>query len=400
MDRKNNQAFLTTLKKIILAPLILLIIGNLLSLLFLVNTRYQLHAWNDFFALTSKAGHIIIVLAFIFFIYNIVAAICQQYKNKYLAGNKEIAHQITLIIYKELRVIFILFALYTVISLLGLSKQDLNIVDKAFYVAIVCLIGWTSLQILTAIEAVVYKYSAAATHANARKRKALYTKVHIIKNVIVTLIIILTVAAALMVFDQVKSLGISLLASAGFLTALLGLAAQRSLGSMFAGIQLALSQPIKIDDVVIIDNEQGIIEEITLSYVTVKLWDMRRIIMPISYFIEKPFQNLTRTGSNLIGAITIYADYMLPIDAMRDELRRILSTSTTWDKKTEAVQVLNFKETCIELRILISAESPDHLSQLRLDVREKLLAFIRQHHADCLPKQRVENLSLLSQHLP
>ncbi|OGT45379.1 MAG: hypothetical protein A3E83_00100 [Gammaproteobacteria bacterium RIFCSPHIGHO2_12_FULL_41_20] len=392
MNKEKKYSLLRLLRKVFLAPLILCIIGSILSLLFLADIYYPQTYWDHILTITSKLGYVTFVLALILFFYNVVATISDNYKKKYLHENKKIAYLVASIIHKELRLIFILFAAYTIISLADLPKTYIEATHKTLYVALVCLIGWTILQILTATEAVIYRYSTTSSQINIRKRKALYTKMHIFKSIAATFVIVITLAAALMVFDHVKNIGISILASAGFLTALLGLAAQRSLSSMFAGIQLVLSQPIKIDDIVIIENEQGTIEEITLNYIVVKLWDGRRTIIPIQYFNENPFQTLTHAAGSLIGTVIVYTDYILPVEAIRETLKHIVENSAWWDKQTATVQVLNLKETCVELRILISASSPDALSSLRLEVREKLLEFIRQHYTECLPKQRITML--------
>jgi small-conductance mechanosensitive channel len=193
-----------------------------------------------------------------------------------------------------------------------------------------------------------------------------------------------------MVFDQVRSLGASVLASAGVLSIIIGFAAQRTIANLFAGFQLALTQPIRLDDVVIVENEWGRIEEVTLTYVVVRIWDMRRLIVPLSYFIEKPFQNWTRSRSDLLGTVFIHADYTIPVDAVREELKRIVAQSSLWDGQVCVLQVTNATERTVELRALASAPDASKAWDLRCEIREKLIAFVQQNFPESLPRLRAE----------
>jgi small-conductance mechanosensitive channel len=170
----------------------------------------------------------------------------------------------------------------------------------------------------------------------------------------------------------------------------LGFAAQKTLGNIIAGIQIALAQPIRLDDVVIVENEWGWIEEITLTYVVIRVWDLRRLIIPISYFVEKPFQNWTRTSADLLGSVYIYTDYTIPVGEMRSELTRIVENNPLWDKKVNTLQVTNATETTIELRALMSASDSPTAWRLRCEVREKLLEFLQEKFPGSLPRTRVE----------
>ncbi|RQW01754.1 mechanosensitive ion channel family protein, partial [candidate division KSB1 bacterium] len=204
------------------------------------------------------------------------------------------------------------------------------------------------------------------------------------------MIIIFAIAMILMTFDKVRQIGVSMLASAGIAGIILGFAAQRSLATLIAGIQIAITQPIRIDDVVIVENEWGRIEEITLTYVVVNIWDQRRLIVPITYFIETPFQNWTRTTAELLGTVFIYADYRLPINALRDELERIVADSPLWDKRLAKVQVTNATDKTMGIRALVSAENSSNAWELRCLVREKLIAFLQRNFPDSLPRVRLE----------
>jgi small-conductance mechanosensitive channel len=171
-----------------------------------------------------------------------------------------------------------------------------------------------------------------------------------------------------------------------------GLAARPVLSNLFAGVQLAMTQPIRIADAVIVENEWGTIEEITSTYVVVRLWDLRRMIVPLSYFIEKPFQNWTRESSALIGAVMLYLDYSAPIAAIREKLQEIVRQSKFWNGKTAALQVTDANDRSMELRILVSADSAGATFDLRCEVREKLIDFLQREHPYALPRQRSETI--------
>jgi small-conductance mechanosensitive channel len=201
---------------------------------------------------------------------------------------------------------------------------------------------------------------------------------------------VFAVALVLMSFNRVREVGISLLASAGVMGIVLGLAAQRTLGNVIAGIQIAIAQPIRLEDVVIVENEWGWIEEITLTYVVVRIWDLRRLIVPISYFVEKPFQNWTRISADLLGSVFLYADYSVPVAEIRQELMRILEESSYWDKKVGVLQVTNATSEVIEIRALMSAVDSPSAWNLRCEVREKLIDFMQKRFPTGLPRVRVQ----------
>jgi hypothetical protein len=188
----------------------------------------------------------------------------------------------------------------------------------------------------------------------------------------------------------VRQVGVSLLASAGIAGIIIGLAAQRSIGTLLAGIQIAITQPIRIDDAVLVEGEYGNVEEITLTYVVIRLWDLRRLVVPITYFIEKPFQNWTRTGSNLLGTVMVYTDYRVPVEEIRREADRLTRSSELWDGKVSHFQVVDLKPETVELRVLVSAGTAPRTFDLRCYVRENLLKFIAEKYPDSLPRSRTE----------
>ncbi len=200
----------------------------------------------------------------------------------------------------------------------------------------------------------------------------------------------LAVAAMLMTFEGIEQLGKGLLASAGIAGVVIGFAAQRTLGTFVAGMQIAFTQPIRVDDVVIVEGEWGRIEEITLTYVVVKIWDLRRLILPINYFIEKPFQNWTRVSADILGTVFLYVDYTVPLEAIRQELTRLLKDHKLWDGKVNVVQVTNATERTVEVRLLVSAKDAGSAWDLRCDLREKMIDFLQREYPDALPRIRAE----------
>jgi small-conductance mechanosensitive channel len=185
-------------------------------------------------------------------------------------------------------------------------------------------------------------------------------------------------------------LGASLLASAGIASVVIGFAAQKSLSNLIAGFQIAFTQPLRLDDVVIVEKEWGRVEEITLTYVVVRIWDLRRLVLPITYFIEKPFENWTRTSSDILGTVFLYADYSANVEAVRNELTRVLKGAPLWDGKVGLLQVTNTSEKTIELRALMSARDASDAFDLRCLVRESLVAFLQRETPQALPKNRVD----------
>jgi small-conductance mechanosensitive channel len=193
-----------------------------------------------------------------------------------------------------------------------------------------------------------------------------------------------------MLFDEVRRLGTSLIASAGVLGIIIGFAAQRTIANLFAGFQLAMAQPIRLDDVVIVEGEWGRVEEITLTYVVIHIWDDRRLIVPLSHFIEKPFQNWTRVSANILGSVFLWVDYMLPLEEVRKATQEIVQASAIWDKRFWNLQVTDTTERTMQIRVLATAADSGKAWDLRCEIREKLIGFIQRNHPDRLPRIRAE----------
>jgi small-conductance mechanosensitive channel len=217
------------------------------------------------------------------------------------------------------------------------------------------------------------------------------TLVMVLRRVAGAVVILVGGALVLFQFDGMRALGTSLLASAGVAGIVVGLAAQRSLSTLLAGIQLSITQPVRVGDVVIVENEWGTIEEITLTYVVVKIWDLRRLVLPIRKFLEEPFQNWTRTGSDLLGTVFVHADYRVPVGVVRRELQRFVETQPLWDRKVVGVQLTNVTDRTVELRALVSAADAGSAWDLRCVVREFLVELLqRLDGGRFLPRTRIE----------
>ena len=221
------------------------------------------------------------------------------------------------------------------------------------------------------------------------RSRALYTEVSALRKAILFVLAFLTVATAMIFCEPLRHLGTSLLASAGLITVLAGVVVQRSLGSLFAGFQLALTQPILLDDLVVVEGEVGKVEEITLAYVVIHLWDQRRLVVPITHFLEKPFENWTRRSPELLGTVFLYFDYHLPVNELREEFLRYVEAHPAWDGRTKSMVIADAKETSIQIRALVSASDPEKLWTLRCDVREAMISYIQEKHPAHLVKTRV-----------
>jgi small-conductance mechanosensitive channel len=223
---------------------------------------------------------------------------------------------------------------------------------------------------------------------NLKSRKH-HTQINLLEKVIIFLIILFSLGSILISIESIKEIGIGIFASAGVIGIIIGLSAQKVVGALLAGIQIAITQPFRIDDAVVVENEWGWIEEINLTYIVVRIWDKRRLVLPSTYFLENPFQNWTRTTADIIGTVFIYTDYTISFDALREELTRLLNGNELWDKNVNVLQVTGSKETNLEIRILVSAKNSPTAWNLRVYIREKMIEYIQKNYPESLPKTRV-----------
>ncbi|MBW3552299.1 MAG: mechanosensitive ion channel family protein [Gemmatimonadetes bacterium] len=220
--------------------------------------------------------------------------------------------------------------------------------------------------------------------------RRIHTQARLLRRTITVLIIILTIGVMLMTFPQVRELGASVLASAGLAGIVVGFAARPVLQNLIAGVQIAIAQPIRIDDVVIVEGEWGRIEEITATYVVVRIWDQRRLIVPLNYFIEHTFQNWTRTDAEILGTVFLFVDYTVPVEEVRQELHRLLEENDKWDRRAWGLVVTDATDRAVQLRALMSAADAGTAWDLRCEVREQLIAYLQERHPDGLPRIRAE----------
>ena len=285
------------------------------------------------------------------------------------------------------RLALLILAMIIAIPVAPLPPDTAALLARLMAVAVIGLIGWGAIIALHIAADLYLRRFRLDVDDNLLARKH-NTQVRVLQRTIDVLLAIITLSAALMTFPAVRQYGISLFASAGVAGIVAGLAARPVLSNLMAGVQLAMTQPIRLYDAVTVENEHGTIEEITSTYVVVKLWDWRRLIVPLTYFIEKPFQNWTREGSALIGTVMIYVDYRAPVELIRAKFNDILKQSNRWDGNVAALQVTDFKEGSMELRCLMSARSAGTVFDLRCEVREKLIDFLQRAHPEALPRTR------------
>jgi small-conductance mechanosensitive channel len=278
-------------------------------------------------------------------------------------------------------------AVILALPVLGLPAAYSGIISRASSLLIIGSISWALVQAVKTLEVFILgKYNLnVADNLQARK---VHTQVKVITKTVYFIIGIFTVASALMMFEEVRRVGTSILASAGVLGVIIGFAAQKTIANLFAGFQLAMTQPIRLDDVVIVESEWGRVEEITLTYVVVHIWDDRRLVLPLSYFIEKPFQNWTRVSASLMGSVFFWTDYTLPVVELRRTVKEVVESCQDWDKRFWNLQVTDTTERTMQLRVLATAADSGKAWNLRCEIREKIIDMIQRKYPQSLPKIR------------
>jgi len=262
------------------------------------------------------------------------------------------------------------------------------VVNKTVEILLAISFANVLIGVVKVFEDYVYHTFDIGKADNLKERK-IRTQLQFIRQLAIGLIIILTVCAILLSFNNLRKIGAGLLTGVGVGGIIIGFAAQKSLGNLLAGFQIAFTQPLRIDDVLVVEGEWGRVEEITLTYVVVNIWDQRRLILPINYFVEKPFQNWTRTTADILGTVFLYLDYTMPLDPLRKEFNRLLEINPLWDKRINIMQVTNASERTMEVRALMSASSSGNAFDLRCAVREGLISYVQQHYPQCLPVDRL-----------
>jgi small-conductance mechanosensitive channel len=282
------------------------------------------------------------------------------------------------------RLALVIIAVSAALSAAPLTGRGVVFAQHVLAIAFVVLLGWVALVAVDVGAALFLRKNRIDVADNLTARKHL-TQIRILQRAVSVLVIVLTVGFALMTIDQVRQWGVSLLAAGGAAGILVGLALQPLLSNLMAGIQIAATQPIRLEDEVKVENEVGTVEEITATYVVVRLWDERRMVLPLTYFLQKPFQNWTREQSCQTGAVVLLVDFATPVESLRAKLKELLEASPLWDRRVATTQVTDSKDTKMEVRFLMSAADPGRLFELRCHVREAMIRYLREELPYALP---------------
>ncbi len=284
--------------------------------------------------------------------------------------------------------LIIIIALSLNVELIFSNDDIIKVVKDILKILTISAVAWITINAIRIGRTIMFNRLDISQRDNLKVRKIM-TQFRIIERILVFVIIFIAIALVLMTFESIRSLGVSLFASAGIAGIILGLAAQRVIGTVLAGFQIAITQPIRLDDVLVVEGEWGWIEEITLTYVVLRIWDKRRLILPTTYFIEKPFQNWTRVSADILGSVFIYTDYEMPVEKLREAFLEMVKKTTFWDGNVAVMQVTNATDRIMEIRALMSAPDSPTAWDLRVHIREELIRFLRENYPKHLPKTRV-----------
>jgi len=348
----------------------------------------QVQAWSQQFDPWAwNLGVIVASLAFGFIVKLVITGILHYYKNHddYSLFKSIITH-----LSGPLNFFVPLLTLNFSLPLFRLDTTFVNPFNRIIEIGLTISFAGLLISAFRIFEDYVYHQFDLNKADNLKERK-IRTQLIFIRKVIIILIALITLAIILLSFDNVRKIGAGLLTGVGIGSIIIGFAAQKSLSNFLAGFQIAFTQPIRIDDVLVVEGEWARVEDITLTYVVLKIWDQRRLILPINYFIEKPFQNWTRNTSEILGTVFLYVDYSIPVESLRTELKRLLENSDLWDKRVGIIQVTDAREKTMEIRALVSARNSSQAFDLRCYIRENLLKFINETAPQSLPRTRFEN---------
>jgi len=343
---------------------------------------------EDTLRLLIATASFLAILVIVYFIYRFLFLL---FKRRVLRSNKVLSNQVVEL-FKIPALWLIYWILFKIFAQIFLSTLFIfPYLEHINTLLIIFSISWISIQFIKAGEYYLLRKFDIQASDNLKARKTL-TQIKVFKGIATSIIVIVAISISLLTFEQARTIGVSLLTSAGIIGIIVGFAAQKSIGLILAGIQIAITQPIRLDDVVVVEGEWGKIEEITLTYVVVKIWDERRLVLPITWFLEKPFQNWTRSTADIIGTVFIYVDYSFPVESIRAILPEILQNNQCWDKRVVNVQVTNVTEKYKEVRILVSSSDSSKNWDLRTEIREKLIDFINEKYPDTFAKIRIKTI--------
>jgi small-conductance mechanosensitive channel len=304
-------------------------------------------------------------------------------------GTQRLRARVTQVVAAPASVALPLFFLDLAVAAMPLPPDVAGGVQHALGIGGILCVTWLLVRVIGALERRVLRLHPVEVADNLSARRA-RTQAQVISGALQGAVVLVGVACALMTFPQIRQIGATLLASAGIIGLVAGIAAKPVFGNLIAGLQIAITQPIRFDDVVIVQGEWGRIEEITSAYVVVRIWDERRLVVPLQWFIEHPFENWTRTTSQLLGTAFLWLDYRAPMPAIRDELRRICQTDERWDGRVCVAQITDADRNVVQVRLLVSARNSGDLFDLRCAVRERMIAFLEARHPEALPLLRVD----------
>ena len=328
--------------------------------------------WRIFFIIVFFVFSFIII----YLIYNFI-----EYWLKKRANKTKRTLDVMVITLLRTPVLWILFAiLLTIYNQVFMPNEVYyDILTKLSRVLLIAALGFFLIQVVKSLSLHLQNKLKLEKVDNLEARKRL-TQLKMFEGILIAIIVMVFISISLMSFDALKTIGVSILASAGVIGIVVGLAAQRSVGQILSGMQIAITQPLRLDDVVIIEGEWGHVEEITVTYIVVKVWDERRLVVPIDYFLTNPFQNWTRTTSDILGYVFLYVSYDLPVEPMRKRLLEIVKDNSNWDGRVQNIQVTDTKEWYKVLRVLLSSADSSKNWDLKVDVREKMIDFINKEY--------------------
>lgn len=347
-----------------------------------LDTRAADFAMENLVGIASLAGAIVLAVIAHIILFKLLRRLASR-------SDKEYWQHLVEKIRPVVRVGLIIVAIELTLPLVDMPQRLETVISQITTLCIIGVVGWVAFTVVSVLTDFSMSRYRIDVENNLEARK-MRTRLRVLRQAMTMIIFLVTIAAMLMTFPGARSIGVSMFASAGVAGIVVGFAARPVLSNLLAGIQIALTQPIRIEDAVVVEGEWGWIEEITSTYVVIKLWDWRRLIVPLSQFIEKPFQNWTREGAAIIGAVTWFLDYTAPIAEMREKLKEFLAQSKFWDGKVQVLQVVDTGKETMELRALMSAKNSPTAFDLRCEVREKMLLWLQKEHPGALPRARVQ----------
>jgi small-conductance mechanosensitive channel len=342
-----------------------------------------LNGWSGWFwAICIVAG----VVAFALILHAVTFAVLKRLsaRTSHLIDEALVRHS-----RRPARFAMVLGALAIALPALPVDTVWMGYLRHALGLGVIAAVAWNLTAGINVAADIISMRHRIDVKNNLQARR-IRTQTRVLQRTVSIIITMVAIAVMLMTFPEVRRIGEGLFASAGLAAIIAGIAARSTLANLFAGIQIALTEPIRLDDVVIVEGEWGKVEEIGPAFVIVQLWDQRRMVVPLTYFIEEPFENWTRQTANLLGTVYLYTDYNVPVDELRRQFKHILDTSDLWDGEVWNLQVTNSNDQSVELRAIMSAPDSSVAWDLRCHVRERLIAYLQERYPESLPRTRAD----------